>query len=157
MLLQLTPACFLLSSVFSLKLLLWGIPSREPSAAAAHTVAGEGGRELWGKHFSSAVRLRGGRMHLSCEPCAALSWCGKQVGSCSLGKQLVLAGQSLSILVKVSEVLPGYLLLVDCLKYQHVSLPLCSCASQPRRAAALPPCVGCITCLGLLWHLSVFG
>lgn len=74
LLLQSTPACLLLSSVFSPDLLLWGIPSPEPSAVAAHTVAGEGGKEYLGKVFSLAGRLQGGRMHLSCEPFAALSW-----------------------------------------------------------------------------------
>lgn len=74
MLLQSTPACLLLSGVFSPDLLLWGILSPEPSAAAAHAVAGEGGREHLGKVFSSAGRLQGGRMHLSYEPFAALSW-----------------------------------------------------------------------------------
>lgn len=76
--------------------------------------------------------------------------------SANPGKQPVLAGQSLSILVKVSEVLPGYLF-VDCLKYQRVSLPLCSHAFQPCRAAALLSCIGRVSFVGLLWHLSIFG
>lgn len=47
-------------------------------------MAGEGGRERLGRVFSSAGRLQGGRMHLSCEP--SPGW-GKQVGSCKLRKR----------------------------------------------------------------------
>lgn len=96
-----SPALVLLSSLLYLNLLLWRIPALAATEESNVLKAGCG------------VKGRG-----STSPQG-----GKQKDSANPRELLVLAGQSLSILVKVLEVSPGYSL-VDCLKYQHVASAL---------------------------------
>lgn len=126
---QSAPGCVLLSSLFCLNPILWGIPSPDSFAAAPPAMAVQGGRELLRTCQAQPAGYRVGGGISAGSPLEPSPGCGSGQGPANSGKQPVLAGQSLSILVKVSEVLPGYLL-VDCLKYQHVSLPLHSCAFQ---------------------------
>lgn len=146
--LQFVPCCLVLN------LLSGEIPGPNSFAAAAFVAAAKGARELLGFFVKQVLEWEEASQLGVLQ--SSLLGVGSGKGSAKSGKQPVLAGQSLSTLVKVSEVLPGYLH-VDCLKYQHVSLPLCSCTFQLCWTAALLACIWCIRFTGLLGYLSIFG